>query len=63
MTARGYHDTEVGETVPTYCGARLPDLHVEGTETLARLLDTLVRDEAEETRARLPQGGPAPRAT
>lgn len=44
---------EDGATVPIYYEARLPDLHVEGAETLDRLFDTLFRDEPEETRAEI----------
>ncbi|MEX1023213.1 MAG: type I restriction endonuclease subunit R [Dehalococcoidia bacterium] len=44
---------EDGATVPIYYEARLPELHVEGPETLDRLFDTLFRDEPEETRAEI----------
>ena len=44
---------EDGATVPIYYEARLPDLHVEGPETLDRLFDALFGDEPEETRAEI----------
>ncbi|MEZ4554189.1 MAG: type I restriction endonuclease subunit R [Dehalococcoidia bacterium] len=44
---------EDGATVPIFYEARLPDLHIEGTETLDRLFETLFRDEPEETRAEI----------
>ena len=40
-------------TVPIYYEARLPDLHVEGPQTLDRLFDALFGDEPEETRAEI----------
>ena len=42
-----------GATVPIYYEARLPDLHVEGPETLDRLFDALFGEEPEETRAEI----------
>ena len=44
---------EDGATVPIYYEARLPELHVEGPETLDRLFDALFGDEPEETRAEI----------
>ena len=44
---------EDGATVPILYEARLPDLHVEGVETLDRLFEALFGDEAEETRAEI----------
>ena len=44
---------EDGATVPIYYEARLPELHVEGPETLDRLFETLFGDESEETRAEI----------
>ena len=44
---------EDGATVPIYYEARLPDLHVEGPETLDRLFDALFGEEPEETRAEI----------
>ena len=44
---------EDGATVPIHYEARLPDLHVEGPETLDRLFDALFGDEPEETRAEI----------
>lgn len=44
---------EDGATVPIYYEARLPDLHVEGADTLDRLFDALFHDEPEETRAEI----------
>ena len=44
---------EDGATVPIYYEARLPELHVEGPETLDRLFETLFGDEPEETRAEI----------
>ena len=44
---------EDGATVPIYYEARLPDLHVEGPETLDRLFDQLFGNEPEETRAEI----------
>src|SRR5690606_39912021 len=40
-------------TVPILYEARLPDLHVEGVETLDRLFEALFGDEPEETRAEI----------
>ena len=40
-------------TVPIYYEARLPELHVEGPETLDRLFEALFGDEPEETRAEI----------
>ena len=40
-----------GATVPIHYEARLPELHVEGPETLDRLFEALFADETEETRA------------
>ena len=42
-----------GATVPIYYEARLPELHVEGPETLDRLFETLFGEESEETRAEI----------
>ena len=42
-----------GATVPIHYEARLPDLHVEGPETLDRLFDALFGEEPEETRAEI----------
>ena len=42
-----------GATVPIFYEARLPELHVEGPETLDRLFDALFGDEPEETRAEI----------
>ena len=44
---------EDGATVPIYYEARLPELHVEGPQTLDRLFETLFGDESEETRAEI----------
>ena len=44
---------EDGATVPIYYEARLPELHVEGPETLDRLFEALFGDEPEETRAEI----------
>ena len=44
---------EDGATVPIYYEARLPELHIEGPETLDRLFDALFGDEPEETRAEI----------
>ncbi len=44
---------EDGATVPIYYEARLPELHVEGPETLDRLFETLFGREPEETRAEI----------
>jgi len=44
---------EDGATVPIYYEARLPELHVEGPETVDRLFDALFHDEPEETRAEI----------
>ncbi|MCY3881621.1 MAG: DUF3387 domain-containing protein, partial [Chloroflexi bacterium] len=44
---------EDGATVPIYYEARLPELHVEGPETLDRLFETLFGDEPEDTRAEI----------
>ena len=44
---------EDGATVPIYYEARLPELHVEGSQTLDRLFETLFGDESEETRAEI----------
>ena len=44
---------EDGATVPIYYEARLPDLHLEGPETLDRLFDALFGDEPAETRAEI----------
>ena len=44
---------EDGATVPIHYEARLPDLHVEGPETLDRLFDALFGEEPEETRAEI----------
>ena len=40
---------EDGATVPIYYEARLPELHVEGPETLDKLFEALFGDEPEET--------------
>ena len=40
-----------GATVPIHYEARLPELHVEGPETLDRLFEALFASETEETRA------------
>jgi type I restriction enzyme R subunit len=42
-----------GATVPIYYEARLPELHVEGPETLDRLFDALFGDEPEATQAEI----------
>ena len=42
-----------GATVPIWYEARLPDLAIEGPETLDRLFDALFGDESEEVRARI----------
>ena len=39
--------------MPIYYEARLPELHVEGPETLDRLFEALFGDESEETRAEI----------
>ena len=39
--------------MPIYYEARLPELHVEGPETLDRLFEALFGDEPEETRAEI----------
>ena len=44
---------EDGATVPIHYEARLPELHVEGPETLDRLFDALFGDEPEETKAEI----------
>ncbi len=44
---------EDGATVPIYYEARLPELHVEGPETLDRLFEALFGEEPEETRAEI----------
>ena len=44
---------EDGATVPIYYEARLPELHVEGPETLDRLFEALFGNEPEETRAEI----------
>ena len=44
---------EDGATVPIYYEARLPELHVQGPETLDRLFEALFGDEPEETRAEI----------
>lgn len=44
---------EDGATVPIYYEARLPELQVEGPETVDRLFDALFRDEPEETRVEI----------
>ena len=44
---------EDGATVPIYYEARLPELHVEGAETLDRLFEALFGDEPEETRGEI----------
>ena len=44
---------EDGATVPIYYEARLPELHVEGPETLDRLFEALFGDEPEETRGEI----------
>ena len=44
---------EDGATVPIWYEARLPELHVEGPETLDRLFEALFGDEGEETRAEI----------
>ena len=42
-----------GATVPIFYEARLPELHVEGPETLDRLFEALFGDEPEATRAEI----------
>ena len=42
-----------GATVPIYYEARLPELAIEGPETLDRLFDALFGDEPDEVRARI----------
>ena len=44
-----------GATVPIYYEARLPELAIEGPETLDRLFDALFGDEPDEVRARIRQ--------
>lgn len=44
---------EDGATVPIYYEARLPELHVEGPETVDRLFDALFGNEPEGTRAEI----------
>lgn len=44
---------EDGATVPIYYEARLPDLHLEGVETLNRLFDALFGNEPAETQAEI----------
>ena len=44
---------EDGATVPIYYEARLPELHIEGPETLDRLFDALFGDEPEKSRAEI----------
>ena len=44
---------EDGATVPIHYEARLPELHVEGPETLDRLFDALFGAEPEETKAEI----------
>ena len=44
---------EDGATVPIYYEARLPELHVEGPETLDRLFDNLFGRESQDTRAEI----------
>ena len=44
---------EDGATVPIHYEARLPELHVEGPETLDRLFDALFGEEPDETKAEI----------